>query len=135
MKRLLLILAAFIMLFIFCGCHTTSDNTRKLKDVEFTVIDPEEAPEALTDAILKKRKQPFKLTYTTGDSLYIARGYGPQKTFGYHITVDAVYLTANGLFFATTLYGPHNSDVINRSTSYPFIIVKVKRTDGCVIFN
>ncbi|SFQ26231.1 PrcB C-terminal [Lachnospiraceae bacterium XBB1006] len=135
MKRFLFTLLSLFLLCALGGCTTGSDNTRKKCDVEFTVLDPEEAPEALTLAIRKKHITPFKLTYLDGDFLYIARGYGTQPSGGYHITVDDVYLTANGLVFKTTLFGPRGEDVISRSKSYPYLIVKVKRFDGCVIFN
>lgn len=107
---------------------------KKLKDVEFTVVDQSEVPQELLTSIEEKKKEGFKLTYTDKESLYVAVGYGKQKTGGYSISVDECYLTENAIYFETTLTGPEKGEKINEVASYPYIVVKMKYSQEPVVF-
>lgn len=137
-KRILLPLLFLLLLFpafFCCGCKAEPGNMQKIKDLDFTVIDPDDAPQKLKDAMESRREKGFKLTYLDNDSLYIARGYTRQPSAGYHICVEQLYLTKNGIFFDACLYGPKQKDVISRTNVYPCIVVKLPRIEGIVIFN
>lgn len=56
--------------------------------------------------IAEKGTEPFKLTYSDNQNLYISIGYGEQKTGGYSIAVDALYLTDDAIYVSTSLLGP-----------------------------
>lgn len=56
--------------------------------------------------IVEKGTEPFQLTYSDDQNLYISIGYGQQKTGGYSIAVDELYLTEDAIYVGTTLLGP-----------------------------
>ena len=90
---------------VLVGCGKTRD-TAKIRDLEFTVMDQERIPEELKAIIEEKKVQPFKMTYSDEEKLYIVTGYGPQETGGYSIQVKELYLTENAIVFDTELSGP-----------------------------
>lgn len=129
------LLAGLLLCPVFLsGCSADEGNAKKLKNLDFTVIDPEDAPEKLREAMEEKQEKGFKLTYLTGNSLYIAQGFGKKPTTGYQITVEDLYLTKNGVVFDACLYGPRRKDVISQIPTHPRIVVKIPRTEGIVIF-
>lgn len=116
------------------GCTIKDGGDEKLRDVEFTVLSEEEIPPEFLDFIIGKQSQPFKLTYTTDEYLYIAAGYGEQTTGGYSIAVKDCYMTENALVFDTELIGPSASEDSIPGASFPYIVIKVEKTDMTVIF-
>lgn len=128
---MMLLLAVGILL---PGCTIKDGGDEKLRDVEFTVLSEEEIPPEFLDFIIGKQSQPFKLTYTTDEYLYIAAGYGEQTTGGYSISVKDCYMTENALVFDTELLGPSASEDSIPGASFPYIVIKVEKTDKTVIF-
>ena len=128
---MMLLLAVGILL---PGCTIKDGGDEKLRDVEFTVLSEEEIPPEFLDFIIGKQSQPFKLTYTTDEYLYIAAGYGEQTTGGYSIAVKDCYMTENALVFDTELLGPSASEDSIPGASFPYIVIKVEKTDMTVIF-
>ncbi len=116
------------------GCGVEETAAKKLKDIKFTVIDQSQIPKELANTIEEKKKEGFKLTYADKENLYLAVGYGEQKTGGYSISVDECYLTKNAIYFATTLTGPEKGEKINEVSSYPYIVIKTEYIDEPVVF-
>ncbi|MGN0326423.1 MAG: protease complex subunit PrcB family protein [Lachnospiraceae bacterium] len=116
------------------GCTIKDGGDERLRDVEFTVLSEDEIPPEFLDFIIGKQSQPFKLTYTTDEYLYIAAGYGEQTTGGYSIAVKDCYMTENALVFDTELIGPSASEDSIPGASFPYIVIKVEKTDMTVIF-
>jgi hypothetical protein len=85
-KKWLLSLMAVMGIFlagvyaVACGGEKQAE---KLRDLEFAVIGPDETPQELAQIIEEKKNDSFRLTYTSGNDLYIAAGYGKQETGGY----------------------------------------------------
>lgn len=66
------------------------------------------------------------MTYSDNQNLYISIGYGEQKTGGYSIAVDALYLTDDAIHVSTSLLGP---DITGQKEgagkpSTPYIVLK-----------
>ena len=76
----------------------------------------------------------FKLTYDDNEYLYIAKGYGKQKTGGYSIFVTNLYASSNTIYFETELIGPKKGENVNSEESYPYIVVKLESTKQPVVF-
>jgi hypothetical protein len=74
------------------------------------------------------------MTYSDGEYLYIARGYGEQETGGYSITVQELYLTEDAVVFSGALYGPQNGEQVTQSKSYPYIVIKLELLELPVTF-
>lgn len=126
---LVLILSIFIQ-----GCGVEETDTRKLKDLSYTILEEKEIPEEFLNVIEEKKETMFKLTYTDKEYLYIAIGYGVQETGGYSISVNDCYLTKNAIYFDTTLIGPSKGEKINHVKSYPYIVIQTKYLEKNVVF-
>ena len=134
-KQVLMIMACVLTVGIaLTGCTIKDGSDMRLRDVEFTVLAEDEIPPEFLDFIIGKQSDPFKLTYTTDQYLYIAAGYGKQETGGYSIAVKDCYMTENALVFDTELIGPSASEDSIPGASYPYIVIKTERTDATVIF-
>lgn len=129
-------LAAGILLSCVCflsGCSGKAPE-EKVKDLEFTVIGQNEIPKELLDMIEQKKAEEFRLTYTSGEDLYIAVGYGEQQTGGFSIAVPEFYLTENSIVIKTALQGPEQGTQQGISPSYPFVVIKTKFIEEPVVF-
>ena len=84
--------------------------------------------------IAEKKAEPFKLTYSDNDYLYISIGYGEQATGGYSIAVNELYLTDNAVYVNTTLLGPETAVQSENAPSHPYIVIKTEYLDETVIF-
>lgn len=116
------------------GCSLLKDTGDKVRDLEFTVTSEAELPEELRSIIEEKKVQPFKLTYSDNENLYIVVGYGPQGTGGYSIAVEDLYLTDNSIVIDTELTGPAKGETAAPETSYPYVVVKTEFLENPVVF-
>jgi len=137
-KRALTALGIMAVLVLGCigftGCHKEGEDSRKVQDLEFTVVGENEIPQALTELIGKKREKPFKLTYADGQDMYIVIGEGPQTGGGYSVVVKELYLTDNSIVIRTELLGPQKGEATGTDTSYPVLIVKTGFMEEPVVF-
>lgn len=124
------VLAAFLCL----ACTTEKENETKIRDLEFSIVREEDIPEELKSVIESKKHQIFKLSYEDNGQLYIATGYGEQKTGGYSIQVKELYLSKNAVYFHTELQGPKKEEINNEAKSYPYIVVKTEARDESIVF-
>lgn len=132
-KRILAWMLCLGMLLDLCGCSLMSTEEVKLRDLDFTILGEELVPAELAAMIEERKKEPFKMTYSDNENLYICVGYGQQETGGYSITVDELYLTEEAVYVQTTLLGPDVSEKGNKTPSYPYIVIKTEYLDQPVI--
>ena len=116
-RRMFAIAAAVALL--TGGCTISKDDGQKVRDLEFTVTADSEIPAELSQIIAEKTTQPFKLTFSDEQNLYIAVGYGPQTTGGYSIAVKELYLTDNSIVIDTELLGPERGRTLRRRPHIP----------------
>ena len=83
--------------------------------------------------IEEKKQKEMKLTYMSGDELYIVRGYGVQKTGGYSIRIEDVSLWENAIHVQTMLIGPKEEN-LKDEPSYPYLVIRMEYRDEPVIF-
>ena len=122
------------ILIFLSGCSVQTNETEKLKDLEYTIVEDTELPEELQGILEEKKMESFKLTYEADDSLYLCIGYGEQDTGGYSIAVNELYLSENAIYFDTNLIGPDTSETALKSASYPYLVVKTEYLDKPVVF-
>ncbi len=132
-KKILLTVTLLCMLFV-CSCGSKEDAGQKEKDLEFTIVADKDIPANLMTIINNRRQEPFQLTYATADTLYIAVGYGTQKTGGYSIRIPACYLTKSHIVLRTELLGPSEGAAVSQLVSYPFVVIKTEMIDLPVKF-
>ena len=123
-----------LVLFLLSGCSLKKAGTEKIRDLEYTVLEETELPDALRDAIEEKKTEDFKMSFCEDDALYIVRGFGMQETGGYSIQVKELYLADNAIYFDADLIGPESGENVEKTVSYPYIVVKLERMDENVVF-
>ena len=137
-KRWKNVAAAMLLLcVVLTGCGMSGERNIKLRDLDFTVLSEEKIPEELKTVIAEKGSEPFRLTYSDNQNLYISIGYGEQKTGGYGIAVDELYLTDDAVHVSTSLLGP---DITGQKSgagkpTTPYIVIKTELLDKTVIYN
>ena len=127
-----IIMTAVLGALLLTGCGLLSKENVKLRDLDFTVLSEEKIP-----VIAEKGTEPFQLTYSDNQNLYISIGYGEQKTGGYSIAVDALYLTDDAIHVSTSLLGP---DITGQkegagTPSTPYIVLKTELLDKTVLYD
>lgn len=131
LKRILIIGSILIFL---SGCSVQTNERERLEDLEYTIVEESSVPEELESILQEKKKEAFKLTYQEEGSLYLCVGYGEQKTGGYSITVNDLYLSENAIYFDTNLIGPSKDEKVADTVSYPFLVVQTEYVDKPVVF-
>ena len=137
-KRWKNVAAAMLLLcVVLTGCGMSGERNIKLRDLDFTVLSEEKIPEELKTVIAEKGSEPFRLTYSDNQNLYISIGYGEQKTGGYSSAVDELYLTDDAVHVSTSLLGP---DITGQKSgagkpTTPYIVIKTELLDKTVIYN
>lgn len=116
------------------GCRMQEMSNDKVRDIDYTVVPEAELPETLRNAIEEKKKEPFRLSYSDNEELYLVVGYGEQLSGGYSIVVDSLYQTDNTIVFGTTLNGPEDDADVKETPTYPFLVVKMEFLDCEIIY-
>ena len=108
-----------LLMGVLSGCSMMREDTKKVKDVDFTVVEEEEVPEELKTKINEQKDDVFRLTYEDSGYLYLAVGYGSQPTGGYSVTVNELYETNNTIQMKTGLLGPSKTEEVTQNVTYP----------------
>ena len=133
-RKLFLLIMIVIAIYGLSGCKKEDTEIKKIRDIEFTVVEDADLPGELKEVIDEKKENPFKITYSNKDYLYIVVGYGKQNSGGYSIAVEELYLTDNAIYIATNLIGPSKDDLVTQGVTYPYIVVKTEFIDKSVVF-
>lgn len=134
MTRKYLYIIAVVFVLALTGCSIKKEDTKKIQDIEFTVVAPEDAPEELKADIEKARDTPFRLTYADQGYLYMVRGYGEKESNGYSVEVNECYETSDSIRIQTTLLGPEKGEKTKEMKTYPYVVMKTEYRDKNVIF-
>lgn len=117
------------------ACSVTSRDSDKEASLDYTVVESEDVPVELQKLIDEKKASTLRLTFTTKDYTYIVAGYGTQKTSGYSIRVNDVYLGSNAVYADFTLLGPTASEAVTEIKTTPYIVIKIEKREESVVFN
>ena len=134
-KRVSLAILVVLLVSIVQGCSFGSVSKDKVRDLSYTIVPEEDIPEELKTIIEEKKAQAFQLSYAAGDDLYIAIGYGEQKTGGYSIVLEELYTTEDSVVVATNLLGPGSDEEVKNTPTYPYIVVKTEYLDLPVVYS
>lgn len=133
-RAVVLLLMIVIAAINLMGCKSENTDVKKIRDLDFTVVEDADLPGELKEIIDEKKEEPFKLSYSNKDNLYIVVGYGKQNSGGYSVAVDQLYLTSNAIYIDTNLIGPSQTDVVSQGVTYPYVVVKLEFLDENVVF-
>lgn len=99
-------------------------DTNKIMDMEFTVVDDENVQDVIKQNVDILKFNPFKLSIRDGQYLYIAVGYGEQRTGGYSIQVNELYESQDHIVISTELLSPGKDDIVTMNITYPYVIIR-----------
>ena len=127
-----ILLAIFLISTIFwlIGCNSEAET----ENLDFTVCEDGRLPAELVRIIEEKKAEPFKLTFTTREYMYIVVGYGAQPRGGCSVTVEALYKTDDAVCIDTNLVGTEDSEIKIDGMSYPYVAVKCENQDLPVVY-
>ena len=131
-----IIVAALLLALLteICGGCAPKQERKKLKDLEYTIVEDNDIPKKLMETIEQKKEAEFKISFESDDVMYLVHGYGEQETGGYSIVVRDLYLTEKALYFDTELLGPENGSKPQKKPSYPYIVVKTAKQKQNIVF-
>lgn len=133
MKRTVFLLIVVMVAVVFSGCRFVRIEEEERKPAAYTIVEQSEIPGELKEIMEEKKEREFQLSYETGDTLYLAKGYGRQMSGGYSIQVEEVGESGNGLFFVTKLIGPEDLSE-SGIPSYPCIVIRLRNPEKPVTF-
>lgn len=125
-KKLIVTILAAVLSLVVLGCGSEEVPEGKINDLDFTVVGEDQQPDSLKEIIAEKYADPFQISYTLGEELYIAIGYGEQPSGGYSISVNAFYETDETLVIDTTLIGPGKAENVTNTPTKPYIVIKTE---------
>ena len=124
-----------VVTIIVISCKVTGTSSKKVEDLDYTVVEDQDVPTELMKIIDEKKQNSLRLTYSTKDYIYIVAGYGTQATSGYSIRVNEVYLGQNAIYIDTNLIGPSKGEEVHKNETYPYIVIKIEKRGEPVVFN
>lgn len=133
MRKISLLLLLCFLTLTACSVRKTDD--KKLRDIEFTVLDKDDIPEEFMVQIEEAKEGQVKLSYGDKGYLYIARGYGQKETSGYSVEVSRCYETENEIHIETGLLGPGKEEKILKKKTCPYVVIKMEYTDKAIEFD
>ncbi len=122
-----------ILMFLSTGCSVEKVSTKKVRDVDFTVVSELEMTDEVKKIVEEKKTAPFKVTFSDHEYTYIIIGYGKQNYEGYRITVKELYESPNAVYVKTEFSGPKEYSSSSKTT-YPYIVIKIECTDKNIVF-
>ena len=131
MKLYRMLLFGLRSVLLLAGCGSGGGEKESL---DFTVVEESEIPEELKSVIDEKKEAEFKLTYQSGEDLYLVAGAGMQETGGYSISVKDLYLQDGSICLETEFMGPSQGEPVSRTPSYPYIVIRLPYREEPVVF-
>lgn len=111
----------------------TEANMERI-DLDFTVCEEGRLPDELVELIEEKKAEPFKLTFTTREYMYIVVGYGAQQRGGCSVTVNSLYRTTQAVYIDTNLIGVEGETIQIDGMTYPYVAVKCENQNLPVVY-
>ena len=119
---------------LLSGCSARRAATEKEGELEYETVDSLELPEPLRQKIEEKKEEPFLLAYGDGQRLYIALGYGEQKSGGYTIQIEEAYETEDAVCIHTCLTGPDEGEKVPQEADCPYTALAAGYTEKRILW-
>lgn len=124
----------FLLTIQISGCEGNYKGSEKGLNLEYTVLGETKIPEEFLSQIEEKKAEKFELTYRDNEYLYIAKGFGEQKTSGSSISVTNLSCEDQTIYFESKLVIPQEKENLNSISSFPYIVIKTELIDFPVVF-
>lgn len=106
----------------------------KVRDLEYTILSEERMPKELVSLLVERQEEPFEMTYSDKEYLYICIGYGRQEYSGHSIVVNGLFLGENGILVDTSLIGPEAGKEKINTVQFPIIVLKTELIEDVPLF-
>ena len=124
----------FLLTIQISGCEGNYKGSEKGLNLEYTVLGETKIPAEFLSQIEEKKAEKFELTYRDNEYLYIAKGFGEQKTSGSSISVTNLTCEDQTIYFESKLVIPQEKENLNSISSFPYIVIKTELIDFPVVF-
>ena len=124
----------FLLTIQISGCEGNYKGSEKGLNLEYTVLGETKIPEEFLSQIEEKNTEKFELTYRDNEYLYIAKGFGEQKTSGSSISVTNLTCEDQTIYFESKLVIPQEKENLNSISSFQYIVIKTELIDFPVVF-
>ena len=124
----------FLLTIQISGCEGNYNGSEMGLNLEYTVLGENKIPEEFLSQIEEKKAEKFELTYRDNEYLYIAKGFGEQKTSGSSISVTNLTCEDQTIYFESKLVIPQEKENLNSISSFPYIVIKTELIDFPVVF-
>lgn len=124
----------FLLAIQISGCEGNYKGSETGRSLEYTVLGETKIPEELLSQIEEKKAEGFELTYRDNEYLYIAKGFGEQKTSGCSISVTNLTSEDQVIYFESKLVIPQENENVNSVSSFPYIVIKTELIEFPVVF-
>ena len=124
----------FLLTIQISGCEGNYKGSEKGLNLEYTVLGATKIPEEFLRQIEEQKAEKFELTYRDNKYLYIAKGFGEQKTSGSSISVTNLTCEDQTIYFDSKLVIPQEKENLNSISSFPYIVIKTELIDFPVVF-
>lgn len=124
-----------LLIILLCACSRDGTQEKKVSDLDFTVVNPEDISEELMTHIEERKTEAFTLIYKDGENMFLIIGYGQQSGGGYSIKVNDLYLGETSVCVNTSLEGPETGEKTDQAVSFPYIVLKIELIERPVIFD
>lgn len=116
------------------GCAQSQQQEGEKRAIDFTVVRESEIPQDLKEDMEASKKEGFRTVFRDTEYLYLAAGYGEQKTGGYSVAVEELYTMDEKIHLKTRLIGPKKGEKVNQVSTYPYLVIKLELREEDVEF-
>ena len=140
MRKILCLFTVIILSVGLVGCtgihlsDTHQGAGEKVRDLEYTILSEERIPGELKPLLEDRKEEPFEMTYSDKEYLYICVGYGRQEYSGHSIVVNNLFLGENGILIDTSLLGPEAGKEKINTVQFPVIVLKTELVEEVPLF-
>lgn len=132
--KIVYVVMVFLLAIQIGGCGGNYKESENGMSLEYTVLGETKIPEELLNQIEEKKAEGFELTYRDNEYLYIAKGFGEQKTSGCSISVTNLTSENQTIYFESKLVIPQENENVNSVSSFPYIVIKTELIEFPVVF-
>ena len=133
MKRIAKLGGILCMVIALSGCAVVIKTENGRENRSYELMDIRDVPQELRTKIEEKWAQPFELTYSDMEYLYMVKGYGKKEESGFCIEIAECTESQDAICIEVILHGPGGKGVVC-DTEYPFCVLKTAYTEKQVIF-
>lgn len=140
MKKCICLIMSLLVVLELAGCAGIKLNDvhqgagEKVRDLEYTILSEERIPKELSPLLEERKEEPFEMTYSDKEYLYICIGYGRQEYSGHSIVVNNLFLGENGILVDTSLIGPEAGQEKMNTVQFPILVLKTELIEDMPLF-